>query len=154
MITLLLHKHIYLFTDALTGIILWVYQAGWSVPVKKRWPALAQKWITQVRNWLAEGFKDVCVLHFCLFSLVLSTQGQSNSFSKVSKLHNLLEDILPTQGQNSHTKPWGRDAYKWENPQTDRKHHAFIGKKVIGWQVRHLKSTYNVSQSFIIIMVS
>lgn len=109
----------YLFTDALTGIILWVYQAGWSMAVKKRW------------NWLAEGFKDVCVLRFCLFSLVLSTQGQSNSFSKASKLHNLLEDILPTQGQNSHKKPWGQDAYKWENPQTDRIHHAFIGKKLL-----------------------
>lgn len=77
------HDHTHLFTVALTGIILGFI--GWvDHRLSKAVAGSHSKWITQVRNWLAKGFKDACVLHFCLFSLVLSTQGQSNCFSKVS----------------------------------------------------------------------
>lgn len=74
----------HLFTEALTEIILGGLSDGLIRARQKAVASSHSKWITQMKNWLAEGFKDVCVLRFCLFSLVLSTRGQSNCFSKVS----------------------------------------------------------------------
>ncbi len=116
---LLLHKH--------TWIILQVYQAGWSESVKSSGQR-SLKVDYPGEEPIGWGFKDVCALRFCLFSLVLSTQGQSNSFSKVSKLHNLLEICRQHKVNTSIRDPVDgihklRTSTHW--------HHAFIGKKLL-----------------------
>lgn len=110
MIALLLHKHTHLFTDALTGIILRVYQVGWSVPVKKRWPALAQSgllrwgtdWLRDLRMFVR--FVSVYFLWFYLLRVRVIPLARSPN-SVISSRY-----TANTRSKLVYTRPCGRDA--------------------------------------------